>query len=211
MPSWLIDDPAETYLVLGLLALILGIVWWMNRGADFGKKRFGWVYGLIERRLTLNQFCAMGLTLIGVFGVVILILYLFVETDNKRIRRAIREMADGVQQDNLNKIFAHISDQFRWAGMSKESFRREVESRRSRGDVTEVRTWDFAQPKFTEDKKEATIEFMVKPIGNLNVKEVWYRCVATFVRDPDGKWRLKTFSLFKPQDNPATAAPIFPQ
>jgi len=178
MPSWLIDDPAETYLVLGLLALILGIVWWMNRGADFGKKRFGWVYGLIERRLTLNQFCAMGLTVIGV---------------------------------NLNKIFAHISDQFRWAGMSKESFRREVESRRSRGDVTEVRMWDFAQPKFTEDKKEATIEFMVKPIGSLNLKEVWYRCVATFVRDPDGKWRLKTFSLFKPQDNPATAPPIFPQ
>src|SRR5947207_7715704 len=126
MPSWLVDDPADAYTVLAVLAIILGVVWWMNRGADFGKKKLSWFKGLIARRLTLNQFCAMGLTFIGVLALVILVLYLFVDTDNKRIRRAIREMSDGVREDNLDKIFSHISDQFLLVGMNKATFRREV-------------------------------------------------------------------------------------
>jgi hypothetical protein len=211
MPSWLVDDPTDIYMVLAVLALILGIIWWFNRGADFGKKRFGWIKGLIARRLTLNQSCAAGLTLIGVFALVILALYLFVDTDNKRIRLAIREMSDGVREDNIDKIFSHISDQFRLMGMGKETFRREVESRRNRGDVTEVRVWGFEEPQFTEGKKEATIEFMIKPVGNLAPRHTFYRCVATFVRDPDRQWRLKTFLVFEPQIDPQKRGPsIYP-
>jgi hypothetical protein len=209
MPSWLVDDPTDAYMVLGLLALVLGIIWWFNRGEDFGKKKLGWLKGLIARRLTLNQCCGMGLTLIGFLAVVILALYLFVDTDNKRIRRAIREMSDGVKEDNVDKIFSHISNQFRLVGMTKESFRPVVESHRRNGDVTEVAAWGFEQAKFTEDKKEATIEFMIKPKGSIT--QGWFRCVATFVRDPDGQWRLKTFSVFNPQDNPATATSIYPR
>jgi hypothetical protein len=211
MPSWLVDDPIDPLMVLGVLALILGIIWWFNRGADFGKKKLGWFKGLIARRLTLNQSCALGLTCIGVLAVLVLALYFLVDTPNKRIRRAIREMSDGVRENNIDKIFSHISDQFRWAGRTKEMFRPEVESRRRSGDITEVRTWGFEEAKIAEDKKEATIEFMVKPIGRVNEAQIWYRCVATFVRDPDGQWRLKTFSLFRPQDDPGKASPIFPQ
>src|SRR5438132_14360076 len=98
MPSWLVDDATTINVILGLLALVLGVVWWMNRGEDFGKKRLGWLRGLIARRLTLNQFCAMGLTLIGVLVVVVLLLGIFVDTDQKRIQRAIREMSDGVKE-----------------------------------------------------------------------------------------------------------------
>src|SRR5947208_2119939 len=123
MPSWLVDDPTEVYLALGFLALVLGVIWWVNRGEDFGKKKFGWVHGLIARRMTLNQYCAMGLTLIGFLAVGILVFYLFVDTDNKRIRRAIREMSDGVRENNVDKIFSHISSQFRLAGLTKEAFR----------------------------------------------------------------------------------------
>ena len=104
MPSWLVDEPTDVYMVLGVLALILGIVWWFNRGEDFGKKKLSWLKGLLARRLTLNQCCAMGLTLIGVLALVILVLYLFVDTDNKRIRRAIREMSDGVREDNVQPV-----------------------------------------------------------------------------------------------------------
>jgi len=140
MPSWLVDEPTDVYMVLGVLALILVIVWWFNRGEDFGKKKLSWLKGLLARRLTLNQCCAMGLTLIGVLALVILVLYLFVDTDNKRIRRAIREMSDGVREDNADRIFAHISNQFRWGGRTKEMFRPEVESRRRSGDITEGAT-----------------------------------------------------------------------
>jgi len=211
MPSWLVDDPTDVFLVLGLLAVVLGIIWWFNRGEDFGKKKLSWIKGLIARRLTLNQICAMGLTLIGFSAVVILALYFFVDTPTKRIRRAIREMSDGVKEDNIDKIFAHISDQFLLAGMgmNKATFRREVESRRNRGDVTEVRAWGFEEPQFSEDKKEAKIEFLIKPKGNLT--QAWYRCIATFVRDPDGQWRLKTFSVFEPQIDPKSGSSIYPR
>src|SRR5262245_8194090 len=139
MPSWLVEDPADAYAFLAVLAIILGVVWWFNRGADFGKKKLPWLQGLLARRLTLNQCCAMGLTSIGVLAMLILALYFLVDTPNKRIRRAIREMSDGVREDNIDKIFAHISNQFRWSGRTKEMFRPEVESRRRSGDITEVR------------------------------------------------------------------------
>src|SRR5690349_7159616 len=123
MPSWLIDDPTDVYMVLGVLALILGVVWWMNRGQDFGKKKLGWLKGLIARRLTLNQCCAMSLTLIGFLAVVILALHLFVDTDDKRIRRAIQEMSVGDKDRDVPKIFSHISNEFSLKGLNKERFR----------------------------------------------------------------------------------------
>jgi hypothetical protein len=210
MPSWLVDDPTDVFMALGVLALILGLIWWFNRGADFGQKRFGWIKGLIARRLTLNQTCAAGLTFIGVLAVVILALYLFVDTSNKRIRRAIQEMSDGVKEGNIDKIFSHISDQFQLMGMSKATFRREVESRRNRGDVTEVAVWGFEEPEFTKDKKEAKIEFRIKPKGSVVQVQTGFRCLATFVRDPDGQWRLKTFSVSEPHINPKTGPSIYP-
>ncbi len=209
MPSWLVDDPTTVYLVLGLLALVLGVVWWMNRGEDFGKKRLGWLRGLIARRLTLNQFCAMGLTLIAVLAVVVLLLGIFVDTDQRRIQRAIREMSDGVRERNVDKIFSHISNQFNLAGRTKESFRPMVEGYIRNGDITEVAAWGFEEPEFTKDN-EAKIEFMIKPKGSLIKPQAWFRCVATFVRDPDGQWRLRTFSVFEPQIDPASRRSIYP-
>jgi ketosteroid isomerase-like protein len=208
MPSWLVDDPTTVYLVLGLLALVLGVVWWMNRGEDFGKKKLDWVRGLIARRLTLNQCCAMGLTLIGVLALAVLLLGFFVDTDQKRIQRAIREMSDGVKERNVDKIFSHISNQFSLAGRTKESFRPMVERHIEHGDITEVAAWGFEEAKFSEDKKEATIEFLIRPKGNMT--QAWYRCLATFVRDPDGQWRLRTFSVFEPQIDPASRRSIYP-
>jgi hypothetical protein len=209
MPSWLVDDPTEVYLALGFLALLLGVIWWVNRGEDFGKKRLGWVRGLIARRLTLNQFCAMGLTLIGFLAVGILALYLFVDTDNKRIRRTIQEMSISVKNRDVSKIFSHISSQFNLRGLNKEGFRPLVEAHLRNEDVTEVPAWDFGQAKINREKKEATIEFMIKPKGRLT-RDVPYRCSATFSLDPDGEWRLKTFSVFEPHIDPKTGTSIYP-
>ena len=47
MPSWLVDDPTLVYLVLGLLALALGVIWWINRGEDFGQEKT-WLAAEIE-------------------------------------------------------------------------------------------------------------------------------------------------------------------
>ena len=138
----------------------------------------------------------------------VLLLGIFVDTDQKRIQRAIREMSEGVKERNVDKIFSHISNQFNLAGRTKESFRPMVENHIRNGDIREVAAWGFEQARFSEDKKEATIEFLIRPKGNMT--NAWYRCLATFVRDADGQWRLRTFSVFEPQIDPASRRSIYP-
>jgi ketosteroid isomerase-like protein len=209
MPSWIVDDPTNILIILALLALALGGLWWVRRGDDFGKKKLNWFTGLITFRLTPNQCCAMGLTLIGLLVVAILSLHFFVPTDQKRIERAIREMSAAVGQRNVDRIFAHVSDQFSLAGKSKSAYRPEVENYIRHGNITEVPAWGFEQARFSENKREAVIEFMIKPKGSMT-EGVGYRCLATFVKEPDGEWRLQTFRVFQPEHDPATAHPIYP-
>jgi ketosteroid isomerase-like protein len=209
MPSWLVDDPTTVLFVLALLALGLGVFWWVRRGDDVGKKKLSWLKGLKARRLTPNQLCAMGLTLIGFLAAAILLLYFFVDTPNKRIDRAIREMAKGVREQNVDKVFAHISDRFTLMGQGKESYRPVVERHIRNGDVTDISVWGFEEAKVSQDRKEARIEFMFRPKGTMT--QAWYRCLATFVRDSDGQWRLQTFRVFEPQIDPATGQPVYPR
>jgi hypothetical protein len=209
MPTWLADDPTMAYVILGLLALVLGVIWWINRGEDFGKKKLGWIRGLIARRLTLNQACAMGLTLIAFLAIAVFLLSHFAVTDHKRIVKAIEEMSAGVREKNVSKIFAHISDQFNLRGQTKSSFQPTVKFHLDNDDIVEVAAWDFETAKVDREKKEATIEFMIKPKGRLT-RDVPYRCLATFVLDPDGQWRLKTFSVFEPHIDPGSGQSIYP-
>jgi hypothetical protein len=207
MPSWLVDNPTTILFVLALLALALGVIWWVRRGEDYGKKKLNWIKGLQARRLTLNQLCAMGLTVIGVLAIVILLSYFLVDTPNKRIERAIREMARGVRDQNVERVFSHVSDRFRLMGQGKESYRAVVQRYFQNGTITDISVWDFDEAKLSEDKKEATIDFMVKPKGAMT-SGVGYRCEARFVRDPDREWRLQTFRVFMPQDDPAKKAQV---
>jgi ketosteroid isomerase-like protein len=207
MPSWLLDDPTTVLFVLALLALALGVLWWVRRGDDYGKKKLSWIKALKARRLTLNQCCAMGLTLIGFLAAVILLLYFFVDTPNKRIERAIREMARGVREQNVDRVFAHVSDRFTLMGQGKESYRGVVARYFQNGTITDISAWDLEEARLTEDKREATIQFKVKPKGTMT-SGVGYRCEARFVRDPDGQWRLQTFRVFMPQDDPSKKAQV---
>ena len=61
--------------------------------------------------------------------------------------------------------------------------------------------WDLEaieRVEATGDRETATIHFKVKPRGNWGTGAEFYRCKATFVREADGKWRLRTFELFDP-------------
>jgi len=208
MPRWLVDDPSNALMILALLALSLGVIWWVRRGEDYGTKKLSWLKGLQARRLTLNQCCAIGLTCLGFLGVVVLLLYFFVDSDDKRIRRAIKEMSEGVREQNVDKIFAHVSERFSLMGQGKTSYRSVVERYIRNGDITDISVWDFDEAKLSEDMKNAkTIEFMVKPKGTLS-QGVGYRCLATFVRDSDGQWRLQTFVVSQPHIDPASKRQI---
>jgi hypothetical protein len=175
-----VDDPSVIYLVLGVAALVLAAAWWSRR----------------DRRFLIG---------IGVVAALFLILFLvssLVDTDAKRIQRALTAMAEGVNARNADQIFAHISDRFRLGSRGKQEFRPIVERYLKSGEVTRMKYWDFEPHALARDT--ATILFKVKGEGSANFGYEFFNCRAVFVRDPDGRWRLQTFWLYAPQTDPTS-------
>jgi hypothetical protein len=195
MPEWLIDDPTLVYLFLGLIAFALCVGWWMNRGEEPGSMQIGaWFNALKNRRLTRNQSYAFGLTIIALLVIGIWLIGRTGMTDAKRIRIALEEMAAGVKEKNLDKIFKHVSEKFNKKGVTKQELRQRVQRYIRNEDITNVVLFDFYKRVISKEKGTATIKFSASPQGNLARGE-YYRCSATFVRDPDGEWRLQSFKI----------------
>ncbi len=180
MPSWLVDDPSVLYLLFAVAALGLAAGWWSRR----------------DRRFLI------GLGVVAVLFLLVLLVSSLVDTDSKRIRRALSAMADGVNARNADQIFAHISDRFRVGSQEKPGFRPIVERYLKSGAVTRMTYWDFDPREITRDT--ATVFFKVKGEGSADFGYEFFNCRAVFVRDPDGQWRLQTFRLYAPQTDPAS-------
>ncbi len=197
MPDWLIDDPTLVYLFLGLIAFALCVGWWMNRGEEPGSMRIGaWFNALKTQRLTRNQSYVFGLTVVAVLAIAVWLIGRTGMTDAKRIRMALEEMAAGVKEKNLDKIFKHVSEKSSKKGVNKQELRRRVQHYIRNEDITTVTLHEFYKPVISKDKGTATIKFSATPQGNLARGIEYYRCSATFVLDPDGEWRLQTFKIF---------------
>jgi hypothetical protein len=187
MPSWLVDDPTTVLAVLGLAGFGVGVAWWLTR-------RRGYLFGVAA---------AVGLM------VAVWLLHRFVETDAKRIERVVRAMAAGVPARDADRIFAHISDDFRLRGQTaKADFRRTVEGHLRRGDVTDLAVYAFNPLEIARNKRSATVLFGAKGKGPGFQGYEMYNVKAFFVLDPDGQWRLKDFRLYLPQVDPGTGEEI---
>src|SRR5262245_7055267 len=139
MPGWVL----AVYVTLGVVAFGFLIAWWVTR----------------KRRDAVG----LGVTALLTAGFALLLW--LIPTDQKRIERALKEMSAGVKERNADKVFAHVSEDFRLAGMDKADFRRFVEPRLRNGDVTEVEVWDVKQAEVSRADRTATVEFSVKPKG----------------------------------------------
>src|SRR5207248_1850498 len=84
-------------------------------------------------------------------------------------------------------------------GLDKARFRQFVEQIfNHRGQVDEIHAWDFDNLHIDRPGKVATLEFKVKPKGQMTGDAAYYLIKATFVLDPDDRWRLKSFEAFNP-------------
>jgi hypothetical protein len=185
--DWLFEGRPTVYVILAAAAVLLLVAWWQTR------KRY-WLYG--------------GVAFLGLIGLYFLLDRLK-ETDREQIRRKVEEMAAAVSERNVERIFANVSEQFHLNGSGRAAFRQLAERALSRGEVTDVTVWDFAFPEDFRTKVRRTgtagapeadgarVSFMVKPQGP-RLGAPFFRCDATFVRDPNGQWRLFTFQLFQP-------------
>jgi ketosteroid isomerase-like protein len=176
MITWLVDNPALAYIVLATVAIVLMVACWRTQQAKY--------------------LVGAGVAFVLILGVWLLSTY--VPTDSKRIQSAIEEMSAGVRSRDLDRIFAHVAGDFRHGGLDREAFRKAADQAIRGHDVTNVLAWDFEPGEISREKGTAQMTFLVKPEGAWGTPAQYYRCVAQFVRDPDGQWRMKGFELFDP-------------
>ena len=103
-----------------------------------------------------------------------------------------------IMNRNLDRIFSHISRDFRYRSLDRNAFRQRSEDVLRNRNVEEVVVWDFERGDADRKERRGTVRFMVKPRGNWQGNEAGYLCEARFVLDPDGQWRMSGFQIFNP-------------
>ena len=201
MFDWLFEGRQSVYLILAALGVIVAALWarsgfvfftepvQRSKARETPKPRLSWM------PLVLGVVVLLGL---GYF-----LLDRLVETRSEQITRKLHEMADAVKRKDVERIFSHISDQFRFRTLGKPAFREFVDLMIRQGWVDELIVWDV---EFPDDSGK--VHFRAKPKGSRLPEIPFVRVRGEFVRDPDGQWRLKTFEVFGPVSDSDQPMPI---
>jgi hypothetical protein len=187
---WVIENAGTIYLILAAVAIVLLVAYWNTR-----KRRL--LYGVAGTA--------------ALAGLVWLLRFLFAGlSDDLQIQNSIHAMRQAVQKRDAAALFQHIAADFHLGGQDRATFRGFVERTLQAGGVDDVLCWNIEHAKVTRGpepgKGRATIEFTVKPQGSLS--NDWFgQCLATFVLEADGKWRLQTFEVRDPVNNQPLTIP----
>jgi len=176
MNNWLADSAPLVYMLLGTAAVILAVVWWRTRR--------GWFL--------------IGTGVLGLLVGSIFLLRAWYPSDSEQLIHAVQDMSAALHARNMDRIFAHISDNFGFHRHAKPEFRRLCEEVLHRRDVTECVVWDFVPEEVSRARGTGKLSFNVKPRGNWGSGAEFYLCKAEFVLEADGQWRMKTFEIFNP-------------
>jgi ketosteroid isomerase-like protein len=185
MPTWLSEDPTPVYVILGVVGLALLVGYWNRR-----KRAFLIGLGVVA----------------GLVFLAWLISFLIV-TDSEQIRLNLEAMERGVNNHDTEAIFKHVAKDFHIAALDKEGLKQLADRVLHNNDLKIIQMWEYDRAAIAPSGASATITFMVKPKGDRNPQEMMFRCNATFVREADGKWRLKGFELRDPVNNESLVIP----
>lgn len=143
------------------------------------------------------------ITFLAVFGIA----RLFWETPTEQIKRKTEEMIAAVNRRDINGVFQHVSEDFRHGDLNKAMLRTFTEHHLQQERATEVRAGstprvDFRRPAVA-GRSAALISFYFT--AKVEGMEMQMRFEGTYVRDPDGQWRLQNFDVFYP---PTSTTPL---
>jgi hypothetical protein len=171
MIGWLIENASLFYALLAIAAIALVAGWWMTRQGKY----------------------LLGLIPVVLLGVGLWLLAAYAETDQKRIQRTVEEMAAGVRERDLDKVFRHISKSFQRANntaMNADQLRAYAQAHVDK--VRNVAVSKFSVLEISRDKGTARVQFWIRGEDELDNP---IRCEADFVLE-DEAWRMKLFELF---------------
>jgi hypothetical protein len=183
MPTFLSDPPPVALVVFGVLVLAVG-----GLAARYRKKPL------------LAAFTGLVVLLVAW-----LVIALLTESPREEAVRRVNAMAAAVEKKDWAAFGEHISDSFQKDKLKKG----DVKTYFDQGTALNLRAavWDFAltDPPRVSDT-EVAISFEAKaspPSGEPFLR----RIEATFVKDPDGKFRLKTYDSFLPGSKTSAGIP----
>jgi hypothetical protein len=187
MPTWLSDPSDGFYLVLFVFVVVSVTLWLRNR---------------TRRSLMWAAVAVAVLVLVFVCD------RLFESPREEAVRR-VRDISDAINARNWDKFQANLSDGFEFKGKKKDEFTNIVRNGVNAFNPRRITAWEFKVPEGARPggENELVIEFDGKAETD---KPFLAHFVATFVRDPDGKWRLKTFTPYEYQRRSALDIPGLP-
>jgi hypothetical protein len=185
MLAWFQENNTTIYSVLGAALIVLALIWVRTQERRFLRGILG-LAGLL-----------VALILLDFFGPA---------SAGRQMRQKIKAMAGAVKLNQMETITRHAAESFEYEGLDRAAMTHRVQSFINSGDLNEIVVWDFEPPEVSPGT--AKIAFKAKPKGNAIPGEYYFRCVAQFVRDADGQWRMKTFDIFvQPQNEPVRIPP----
>lgn len=173
MPDLLSDPPSTAYLVLAALVIVTGAAAarWQDR------KRI-----------------ALFVTAILLFGGLYLLDRLYASPREEAVV-SVGSMLDAVNQRNTDQFLSHVSDSFDAGGVKKADLRRAAELARQFD--AKVVAWNFDRNQVaTRDGPPPAVDVVFDAKAEGPGGTVPKHVKATFVRDPDGKFRLQTFRTY---------------
>lgn len=172
MPTFLSDPPLAVYLVLFLALLVGGGVWLRTR-----KKPY-----LIAT-----------IILAGLLVAVVLCGIAF-ESPREESARRVAEMAAALSAKDWNKFADHVSESFDHKGIKKKDLKKGFDLGTQYG-ITAT-AWDFKLAEgTTPTDTRIELEFEGKATAATG-EPLLKHFRATFVKDPDGKFRMTGFTPY---------------
>jgi hypothetical protein len=175
MFDWLFEGSLGIYLLLGLIAAVLGYI------------------GIRDR----NQRILYSVGVVVFLIVLYFILDLLVETEPEQIKRKLAEMAKGMNKPDTAAVSQHLSQQFKFRQLDKNAMRRRADEAIKRYSIRNIRIWDVEVKDMEYEKRTAKVTFSVKADSSFG-NEGFLLCRSVWVLDGDDQWRMKTFDLYNP-------------
>jgi hypothetical protein len=170
--SWFVDNANVLYVLFGIVAVGLLLIWRNNRQAKY----LGFTAGV--------------LVLIGL----VWLATQFYVSDSKQIENNVNAMAEAVVAGKVDDLFKHISKDFVWKGKNRDLMYEGVKGAIAQHKITHVRISSFRAEDVSRAEKVAKTSFLVNATAN---KEILLRTEADFILEGE-QWKLKTMRFYLP-------------
>lgn len=180
MPTVLSDPSTTLYALVAVMVAVLGAV-----------------YAKTRKRGDLIRL------VIGVAALAALfIIDRLVESPREEATRKVGELVAATKAKKADDLAKNLSDSFSWNNMNKEQFIAWAKDVMARSEFNGIDVDGLGRHDFEPvDDKKVKIGFDVWPAG-YGLPEWRPYCKATFVKDPDGQFRMQTFELTKKRGDP---------